>query len=98
MHDQQKDNYNVFESLRRASDYEAQRKHFALADALYRRQADLLGKKPESALGISNAFSQLARMYSYAKKYDQAKQAYAIAIAALKTNPQTNPARDKSNR
>lgn len=82
-----KDSYSVYEPLRNASDYQAQLKHFQIADTLYRRQASLLGTAPSSALGISNAYSQMARMYKYARKFDKAKQAYELAITALKTNP-----------
>lgn len=82
-----KDSYSVYEPLRNASEYQAQLKHFQTAEALYRRQASLLGTGPSSALGISNAYSQMARMYKYARKFDKAKQAYEQAIAALRTNP-----------
>lgn len=81
------DEYSVYEPLRQASDYQAQLKHFQIAELLYRRQAALLGTAPSSALGISNAYSQMARMYKYAKKFDKASQAYQLAITALKTNP-----------
>lgn len=82
-----KDSYSAYEPLRNASEYQAQLKHFQTAEALYRRQASLLGQGPSSALGISNAYSQMARMYKYARKFDKAKQAYELAITALKTNP-----------
>lgn len=82
-----KDNYTVYEPLRSASDFQAQLKHFQVADSLYRRQAALLGNAPSNALGISNAYSQLARMYKYARKFDKAKEGYELAIKALKTNP-----------
>lgn len=71
------DNFQVMFPLLMAAEDQANRKHFEIADRLFRRRAELVGSKDPAA---SSAWTQMARMYKNAKKYDKAIPAYQEAI------------------
>lgn len=81
------DIYSVLEPLRNASGRASEKKQYALADYLFRREIDLLNKGSKTGVGVSNALMQLARMYRWARSFDKSKAVYEEAIAFCKTHP-----------
>ena len=83
---EKEDCYALLEPVRQAESRMASAKRYALAEKLYRREANLLVTYKGSPVGIYSAWTQMARMFKEAKRPEDATAAYRQALEVCRDN------------